>query len=239
MEPNKFDNIFKEKLEQRTIQPTEMAWDRLDAMLSVTEEKTEKPRKKRTWMYVAASFLGFLLMGTIFIKQGNSDNGTDMKSTGVQVAVTPEPEVKQGNVTTENRPSTTNETLQTEEAVVINVIPESKSEGEKNTKGSNDVQKVLKEKTQANTKMPTVVEEAVAQSHKNEDVDKPLTNETETFLAEANTSQAKKPAIKVNASSLLSSVESDLDNSFRSKAMQTLVKNYNSVKTSVANRNHK
>ena len=58
MELNNLEKDFRNKLNQREIQPSEKAWDRLDAMLSVAEKK--KP--KRTWMYIAASFLGFLLV---------------------------------------------------------------------------------------------------------------------------------------------------------------------------------
>ena len=44
--------------------------------------------------------------------------------------------------------------------------------------------------------------------------------------------------IKVNSNSLLSSVEGELNESFRSKVLHTAVKNYNAIKTSVANRNY-
>ena len=54
MEPNKFENQIKDKLEGRAIQPSSKSWDRLDAMLSVEE----KPKKKSfLWYYVAASLL--------------------------------------------------------------------------------------------------------------------------------------------------------------------------------------
>ena len=39
MAQNNIENQIREKLNSREIQPTEMAWDRLDAMLSVAEEK--------------------------------------------------------------------------------------------------------------------------------------------------------------------------------------------------------
>jgi hypothetical protein len=233
MEPNKFDNIVKEKLEQRTIQPREMAWDRLDAMLSVAEEKAAKPkRKNRTWMYVAASFLGFLLVGTIFLKQG-SNNNTDVKSTETQVAVTPERAVRQDNAN--EAVKTVNSTpveIKVQEAEVAAATAVSKPVNKPSFK-------TITRKGETGPGLPEITEEAVAQSNETEIVSKPLSNEAETLLADANIEQAKKPAIKVNANSLLSSVEGELDSSFRNKAMQTLVKNYNSVKTSVANRNHK
>lgn len=234
MEPNKFDKIVKEKLEQRTIQPREMAWDRLDAMLSVAEEKTAKPRKSRTWMYIAASFLGFLLLGTIFLKQG-SDKNTEVNNTDVQVAVTPEPRptVKQENA---------NETVETviTTPTEIRVEETMAATRSKITVKPNTTKAVKDNKVIAPA--PVIDEEAVAQVNQNEVVfDKQVTNnEAETLLAAAaDTDESKKPNVKVNAKSLLSSVEGELDNSFRSKAMQTIVKNYNTVKTSVANRNHK
>ena len=67
MEPNKIDNQIREKLNAREIQPSAQAWDRLDAMLTVSEEK--KPKKGYGWFFVAASTilffgLGFFLFNT-------------------------------------------------------------------------------------------------------------------------------------------------------------------------------
>ena len=42
MEPNKIEKQFREKLNTREIQPSVQVWDRLDAMLSVAEEKKTK-----------------------------------------------------------------------------------------------------------------------------------------------------------------------------------------------------
>lgn len=230
MEPNKFDNIFKEKLEQRTIQPREMAWDRLDAMLSVAEEKAAKPKKKnRTWMYMAASFLGFLLVGTIFLKQGN-DSSTPVKNNDVQIAVTPEPAVKQDNTNTvtPHQEVTTPDEIQIETAVAVAPVK---------VKRNTIAPKAVKSRVTV-TPEPMVMQEAVAQNTNTEILNKALATEDPT-LAVAEIDESEKSAVKVNAKSLLSSVEGELDNSFRNKAMQTLVKNYNTVKTSVANRNHK
>ena len=67
MEPNKLEREFREKLEKRAIQPSDMAWDRLDAMLSVAEKK-KKPN--RAWMYMAASFFGIRHPWRIIFRQG-------------------------------------------------------------------------------------------------------------------------------------------------------------------------
>ncbi|GAW89832.1 hypothetical protein FPS14_contig00031-0036 [Flavobacterium psychrophilum] len=42
MEPNKLENQIQEKLNAREIQPSAQAWDRLDAMLLVTEKINQK-----------------------------------------------------------------------------------------------------------------------------------------------------------------------------------------------------
>lgn len=70
MEPNNFEKDFREKLNQRTIEPSDKAWDRLDAMLSVAEVK--KPKKKNKWLYIMTSIVGFLLVGTFLFNQKKS-----------------------------------------------------------------------------------------------------------------------------------------------------------------------
>ena len=72
MEPNNFEKDFREKLNERKIEPSKKAWDRLDAMLSVAEEKKPEKKSKRKWLYIAASFIGFLLVGTIFFNQNKN-----------------------------------------------------------------------------------------------------------------------------------------------------------------------
>ena len=42
MKPNNIDNQIREKLNAIEIQPSAQAWDRLDAMLAVSEEKKSK-----------------------------------------------------------------------------------------------------------------------------------------------------------------------------------------------------
>jgi hypothetical protein len=61
MKPNKLDNQIREKLNAREIQPSAQAWDRLDAMLTVSEEK--KPKKGYGWFFVAASTILFFGLG--------------------------------------------------------------------------------------------------------------------------------------------------------------------------------
>ena len=65
MEPNNFETKIKEALNKRTLDPSVAAWDRLDAMLTITEEK--KPKKGFFWIGIAASFIVFLGIGFFLI----------------------------------------------------------------------------------------------------------------------------------------------------------------------------
>ena len=64
MEPNKLDLEIKQKLDDRTIQPSAQAWDRLSAKLDIAEKT--KSKRNYNWIYIAASLVGFSLIGTVF-----------------------------------------------------------------------------------------------------------------------------------------------------------------------------
>lgn len=227
MEPNKMEMDFKKKLEQRTIQPSDMAWDRLDAMLSVTEQKKQP---KRTWMYIAASFIGFLLVATLFFKQEVQVSSIPKTNTTVVDAVAPQTNAVQVEDKDDN--------ILKAVPVIQNAVA-AKSVIKKYRSGGVIVES--KSHTSAGTNYQldeTDKEEVVADAGLNEFT--PANNETEMLLASsyAATAPVKKSSVKVNASSLLSSVEGELDESFRNKALQAVSKNFNAVKSSLANRNH-
>jgi len=220
MEPNKLENEFRDKLEQRRIQPSEMAWDRLDAMLSVTENK--KPKKNRAWMYMAAALLVFLLVGILFLNQEKQNGDVENTNNGV--------------VKTEKEDGETvlnpNVPVITEEAVVMQPNPSTVTVKE----GNSTIQKI-----QQNNKVNNVVadNESVASKDTKEANNIVPVNTNENLLASAtNETPKKKPSITVDPNSLLSSVEGELNESYRSKAFQGVVKSFNTVKVAVANRNY-
>ena len=67
MELNNFDKDIQQKFNSRKIEPSAQAWDRLDAMLTVAEEK--KQPKTYFWLKIAASFLIFSGIGYVFFQQ--------------------------------------------------------------------------------------------------------------------------------------------------------------------------
>ena len=227
MEPNKWEKEIKEKLNKRTIQPGEMAWDRLDAMLSVAEKK--KTPKYR-WMYVAAGFLGFILAGTFFLNQQKTEEIINNSTNTVVTAPEQKENLKESNVT--NAQVTEFEDANEISNTAVASIEKTTVKKKTNTK---------KQKPVINTVAPQNTTIAVVGVVKTEILTENLSpdQEAEVLLAETmnNISSSQQTKVKVSANSLLSEVEGELDNNFRSKVWQTVTKNYNVVKTTVVNRN--
>lgn len=241
MEPNnKLEQQFKDKLEQRTIMPTEMAWDRLDAMLTVAEGK-KKPN--RNWMYMAASFLALLLVGVLFLNQEKQGGkGTINDNTNV-VTTAPQPE----DVTKENSTIPQGAQEQAVAATAVSTTPVNKATKREATYNYTASQP----KNNDNLATGTIAETAITNAQPQNDrvtagtikvnasallasVDKPRHVNGPTL----SNPQIKQEPVKVDVGSLLSSVEGELNDNFRSKALQGVVKNINVVRVAVANRNH-
>ena len=228
MEPNKLETEFRDKLEQRRIQPSEMAWDRLDAMLSVAENK--KPKKDRKWLYMAAAFLAFLLVGVIFLNQENENNEGFVKGSSV-VHKESKPQTARGN---KGEAVITEEIISVPEQEVAAVKPATVKQSHK---GNNITVKAEAPKTQQayEAAIPQQVQQQQAVAYQSAPQ-----QDAEALLAAATSQHMPKNrnTVKVDANSLLSSVEGELDDNYRSSVFQKAVKNFNVVKTAVANRNY-
>ncbi|WP_299214952.1 hypothetical protein [uncultured Aquimarina sp.] len=73
MAPLKFEDSIKEKLEQRTIQPSNGSWDKLEEQLG------QKKVKKYQWFGIAASIVGFLVITTVFITYNKDAKSSDVE----------------------------------------------------------------------------------------------------------------------------------------------------------------
>jgi len=239
MEPNRLEEQFRDKLEQRTIQPSKMAWDRLDAMLSVNEEKEQQKvvtikKPNRNWMYMAASFVIFATIGAFFLTRGSGSNNST-QGTGTSVV----------NTEKTVQPEGTSDAVQPSGAGAIeNLSAPAMKYGAVAARTPKGPQKNVPAKAQAGSisvKGNNIIPQqdsqnvaVVAENIKTEQKD----FEAEKLLAANHPAPKKKSALKVDAGSLLSSVEGELDESFRDKALNGVIKNFNSVRSSVANRNY-
>lgn len=226
MEPNKFENEIRKQLNQRSIQPSENSWDRLDAMLAVAEHKSKRSFK---WIYIAASFVGFTLIGFFLFNQQKSEGLIVPENNVVIGKQQPIEVIEKSDVSAQSITSKTNQTT----AVATT---------------THDVKK-SKKPTEIDPKKDQVLDVAIAKTPENV-VEVPNNSQTsiqinpETLLA--NVENRASLTIKTQSSStvnvdpniLLSSVEKELDETFRNKAIETLNKNYKSVKSLLANRNN-
>ncbi|HCQ12228.1 hypothetical protein [Flavobacterium sp.] len=245
MEPNKLENQIKEKLNSREIQPTEMAWDRLDAMLSVSEEKKTKrfPFLTSKFIGIAASVLVFLSVGLYFINQENTD-------IDIQESVVVKESVKI-NTSEENN----NEVkeinsipVQSEEQVAVTTNNKSQTINKKSSKSfnQNNQKTTVNPIINKNKEIEFLGNGDVAQkdlprieTRKEIVVSKPNNVNVDDLLAsvENESKSTKKPSVKVNANTLLSQVDGELEQSFRQKAINRISRNYQEVKLALANRN--
>ncbi len=234
---NKVEKEFKTQLDQREINPTPAAWDRLDAMLTVAEEKKAKPLYN--WMYIAASIIGFIAIGFVFFSQ--TKELVDVKRNEVVIE--------------NNAPIQTKDSSQKEVPTPIQikqkqeVIAAQSISNPQNSKNKVSLEKIqisntaITNQTSENKLKNTsiITQEPSSNWRSNQKTNEinpnsPFQNTTETQIT-AVESKTKNPTIKVNASNLLSEVDNELELSFREKVIRKIDKNYKTVKVALANRN--
>lgn len=249
MEPNKLETQIKEQLNAREIQPSEMAWDRLDAMLSVAEEKKTKRFSFLSFQSIgiAASVLVLVSLGLFFFNQ---------KETVVKPEnnVVVNEEVKQNrskeNTTTIGNTGIDNNGLegfdeqvkqranqQKEENKTI-IAQSSKSFNQNNQKTAiNPLINQEKEIQFQNQEVIAQKELPQVDTRSTIVISKSTSVTIDDLLASTSKKSESKPKIKINANSLLSQVDGELDQTFREKVINRVSKNYQEVKVALATRN--
>ncbi|WP_284651518.1 hypothetical protein [Flavobacterium terrisoli] len=248
MEPNKIEKQFRDKLNAREIQPSSQAWDRLDAMLSVAEEK--KTRKPFGFLFIAASILVFVTLGLFLFNQKNTvinaPNtvvGTETKidtvqnnKESLQAPIVESQKQNEAVATSDVQPTTDNrQPITNHPRVSINNQKVNANQNQNNIRdkeiefqGSSDV--AIKSLPQVMEQKPTTVNKST------------ISKTDDSLLADLDKSAAasanQKSSLKVDAKSLLSQVDGEVEYSFREKMLQKINKNYKEVKVALANRNN-
>ncbi len=239
MELNKLETQIKEQLNAREIQPTEMSWDRLDAMLEVAEEKKTKrfPWLSFQFIGVAASILIFVSLGLFFFNQK-------------EILVVPEnnvgvnEEVIKENINSINSNSgidkdglkgfdeqvqqRTNHQQSEQKAIIAQ---EDKSFNRDNQKTTVNQEKENQLHNQQVVKLIESKKELISSN--------PSTTNVDNLLASAQKESKSKSTskIKINANSLLSQVDGELDQTFRDNALNRISKSYKEIKVALETRN--
>jgi len=239
MEPQKFNDQIKHTLENREIEPSAKSWEQLRAKL---DKKEKKAIPLNWWLGIAASFIGGILLVSIFY------NTSEILNTPQVVEKTNEIENSQPFPISKEAIVSQEEEIK--EEVVAPVIPknknlESESEIVHTTSNKTKVQEKMESKTLSNEQMVIAekVDElitAILSLEENnidlteEEVDALLANATQQILIEK---QLKTSTAQINANSLLEDVEMELDQSFREKIFEMLKVGFNKTRTAIATRN--
>lgn len=234
MEQNKLENQFRKKLNSREIQPSAQSWDRLDAMLTVADQSNsklanQKPKKKSTWFFIAASIAGILLIGTFLFNQSDSQKIINNNTI----------ENQNTNVTSilNNKNNISNPGLKTQSIAIKDKPKKEISNTKKEVNFINTKNKTNNEKLAENS----IISQKNEQKTISEKPTNSIVDERVTFVERPSKNEIllnQKSTIKIDASSLLSQVDGELELSFREKVIKTVAKNYKEVKVAVNNRNN-
>ncbi|CAM2794349.1 hypothetical protein SAMN05444143_101651 [Flavobacterium succinicans] len=220
MELNNFEQQVKEKLSNREITPSAQAWGRLDAMLSVQE----KPKKKMTWWYVAASVTGLLLVGTLFF---NTSKESNVITPSQEIVVTSTED--KDSVTLKPSIEPTNEVSVQPKSVLATNVSKVANNQNTNTKNTHQELSINNQITTTNNQTSTTIEKSTEHQ---------AIAAIDEKVQVAPTVVPKKQKIQVDPSTLLSQVDGELELSFREKVIAKVNKNYQTVKVALANRNN-
>ncbi|WP_299255737.1 hypothetical protein [uncultured Aquimarina sp.] len=170
MAPLKFEDSIKEKLEQRTIQPSNGSWDRLEDQLG------QKKVKQYQWLGIAASIVGFLVITTVFITYNKDNKASDVELVDIDKEITKEDQLTDFvKVTIQESTSEINKNQDTEEGLTLPVVIVKNDKKENNILRSS----IAKEDIQADYSKTSIQEDVFK-----ENVSEVVVTETETIKNE-------------------------------------------------------
>jgi hypothetical protein len=227
MAQHKIDNQLKEKLNAREIQPSAPAWDRLDAMLTVSEEK--KSKKGYGWFFVAASTMLFFGLGFFIFSSSETTKGND----SIPVVNSVKEEMDSTETNKINQISVEKE----QPVLVQNEVNYSK----KKARFIQSVEKneLIKEKNIIQENPSPIIHQSSPITYKYVSPDDLLAEvQTSSKVITSDKKTIARPRIQVDANSLLTTVEKELDNTYRETTLDKLTRKFQDTKLALANRNY-
>lgn len=227
MEQHKLEKQFREQLNSREIKPSEMAWEKLDAMLSAAE----KPKAKFPWLYMAASFVGFILIATFYFSPKENTIENQKNGVAIQHSVAPKANVIPSdkiNFKIEKKGSADNVVQQ----LVLKKDNLSVLKNDSLTNKNNFNQNQVTELSIINQKKE---QESNSLSTKSFTVDELLARVDKS--ARLNNKPNPNLEVHINPNQLLLQTENDLEPTFRQSVFSKIADNIKVVKEAVVNRN--
>lgn len=255
MAPYKLEDNIREKLEAREIKPSSGAWEKLEGKLNA-----EQPKKKDVgWYYMAASFVGILILASVFFSQNFDGSKSQIVNETIELK---NPENNAEIIPEHSEPTKmASEEIKTEEVKTdtkkndyrnsLIAIPQKKSVVEKKLERDKILANTTEEERMPNPEAQIMqqedalfnqkIDEVVAsvknlQEHNNE----VTAQEVEQLLMAARRDiQAQRilQSPKVDATALLQDVEWELEKSFRDKVFDALGEGFRKIRTAVIERN--
>jgi hypothetical protein len=231
MEQNKIETQIREKLNSRKIKPTEMAWDKLDAMLSLAEQT--KSKRSFGWLNIAAGILVFLSIVFYFFNQNSIENSTEnnvvvkdevnkdvnennsFKINKQEEKVAENPKLKTKN------PQQSSKTFNQINPKLIESNPE-KLSGNPEVIAENPIAKI------------TIDEKPIQVKSQLDDIDALLATASKSIKEKSQKSDSK---IKINSGALLTQVDEEVDLTFRKKVLNKIANKFEEIKVVITTRN--
>ncbi|WP_026452552.1 hypothetical protein [Aequorivita capsosiphonis] len=256
MAPYKLEDNIREKLEAREIKPSAGAWEKLETKLNA-----EQPKKKNVgWYYMAASFVGILILASVFFSQTPDEPKSQIVKETIELKT---PESKSEIVTEnsevvdilseENNAEKDNtEAKKNDNRNPLKPVPQKKSPVERKYERDKVIAKTTDQEKQSpdsetqianeedalfNQKIDEVVASVKNLQENNNEV---TAREVEQLLTDARRDiQAQRilKTPKVDATALLQDVEWELEKSFRDKVFDALGEGFRKIRTAVIERN--
>ena len=255
MEPNRFDQEIKNKLDKRVIAPSRDAWDTLSKRLDVQVER--RNNRSYWWLGLAASIVGVLFVVNQF--RDKEQNVVDSP----KVVVAPNDDLNVENVKSEKQYNITEKTSGIEQAEISDEYEAIEKPNFKEDLSLRNSDRAVAETSKGKTTELTEgkpisgitaseevltfeeqkIEDVVAQVQALKDENMVVSEaDLDALLISAQkeitlNKLAQEAEGRVDANALLESVEQELDQSFRGKVLEAIKTSYNSVKTAIATRN--
>lgn len=249
MAPNKFEKHIKEKLDGREIKPSTKAWQKLSNQLDTS---VQPKNKGYFWYGIAASFIGILIVSILYMNRDNTqiipniqvvgdspeEENKDANDFNIELLIEDTSEIK---VAETNANEIKNESIKDiKQEILVADVEDKIAPFEKETSAIEEIQvKGILPDEIINTK----ILEVVAQVNLLEEDTNALTDaEVDSLLRNAQREilidKLFNKDQSIDAMALLTTVEDELDQSFRDQIFETLKTGFLKVRTAVADRNN-
>ena len=234
MEQDNFNKNIQEKFNFRTIEPSETAWNKLDAMLTLAEEK--KQPKIFFWLSIAATFILFTGVAYVFLQQNEETKLMPSTEEIVTSKINSESKTQKQNL---EESSVSSEKELANNTIKFNVLKTKKSTTIHTDHRENPKLEVYETVL---IKQEVVTVNEIKKEGIKQEIKEPTYNYTtpETLLAEVQGQKKSsnissfKSTLRVNPNELLQTVESELDQTFKEKTITKLKQ----AKSAFVNRNY-